>query len=211
MKEIIPFKTIEEAKKKLDNGGRFYHLFAKPGDGIITGGELSTAAGLVSSKAETYLFLHLSLSALQEQEQQEIISHFSPDLQAHYKRALPQLVEIDNFDQEVITGKTVIVSGYPKFMEDRTEFTAFIMIPIMTGKTMTFSMIPIFDQFDVYELYKNPEFNGDKTIIATVRDSKRLNPVYTSFAGIANELTFEAKAETPHRYYVDTLFYQINR
>jgi len=211
MKEIIPFQTLEEAHKKLDNGGRFYHLFAKPGDGIITGGELSTAAGLVSSKEETYLYLHLSLACLNKQQKQEIISHLSPDLQSQYMTAVPQMLEIDKFEQEVVTNKTVIVTGYPKFLEDRTEFTAFIMIPIMAGKTMNFSMIPIFDQFDVYELYKNPECSGDKTIIATARGSKRLEPVSTTFAGLANELTFEAKAETPHRYYVETLFYRINK
>lgn len=211
MNEIIPFRTTEEALQTLDNGGRFYNFLTKSGDGTITGSELKKAAGVVSGNSQAFLFLNLSLSNLPVEQRDKIINQLTPELKDKYLNSLPFEVAIEKFELQASTTHEVIVTGYPKFLEDRTELTAFIMIPIMAGKTMTFSMIPIFDQFDVYELYKNPEFTGDKTIIATVRGNKRLNVVSTTFAGLANELTFEAKAETPHRYYVETLFYRINR
>jgi len=211
MHEIIPFNTTEEALQTLDNGGRFFNFLTKPGDGTITGSELKKAAGVVSGNSQAFLFLTLSLSSLPIEQRDNIIAQMEPDLKQKYLDSLPFELELEEFEQKASTSHGVIVSGYPKFLEDKTEFTAFIMIPIMTGKTMTFTMIPIFDQFDVYELYKNPEFIGDKTIIATVRGNKRLNPVYTTFAGLANELTFEAKAETSHRYYVETLFYRVSK
>ena len=80
---------------------------------------------------------------------------------------------------------------------------------IFTGKTMTFTTIPIFDKFDVYEVYANPDLTGDKTIIATVRGSKRLGTTKTTFAGIAKKLQFKDKSPRPHSLYVETLYYKI--
>ena len=36
MKKIIPYKSSNEALTALDNGGRFYNIFTKAGDGVIT-------------------------------------------------------------------------------------------------------------------------------------------------------------------------------
>ena len=82
------------------------------------------------------------------------------------------------------------------------------MIPMCTGKITTFMMIPIFDKFDVYEVYSDANLKGNKTIIATVRGSKRLSTTMTSFGGIVKKLKFKDKSKRTHRLYIETLFYK---
>jgi len=79
---------------------------------------------------------------------------------------------------------------------------------MFTGKTMTFTMIPIFDKFDVYEVYASSNLRGGKTIIATVRGSKRLASTIATFGGIVKKLQFKDKSERAHSLYVETLFYK---
>ena len=60
---------------------------------------------------------------------------------------------------------------------------------------MTFALIPIFDKFDVYEVYSDSDLQGNKTIIATVRGSKRLASTMTTFGGIVKKLKFKDKSK----------------
>jgi hypothetical protein len=69
-------------------------------------------------------------------------------------------------------------------------------------------MIPIFDQFDIYEVYSSSDLRGKKTIIATVRGSKRLLGIKTTFGGIVKKIQFKDKSKKKHALYVETLFYK---
>lgn len=210
MREVIPYKTVPGALKALDNGGRFYNIFTKADDGTITDSEMFKAAGVVSGSDKAFLFFSLALAHLDSDQQQVIISRLSTDLRVRFLQSRPQRVEIEDFDQVAKPAQSVIVDGYPRFLEDKTRFAAFIMIPIMAGKVTTFTMIPILDRFDVYEVYSKPGLKGRKTIIATVRGSRRLEPIRTVFGGIVKKLNFEPKAESRHRHYVETLYYVRN-
>jgi hypothetical protein len=61
------------------------------------------------------------------------------------------------------------VSGYPGFVEDTTAFAGFIMLPMQTGDMTSFMMIPIFDRFDVYEVFDDRRMRKPNSMIATVR------------------------------------------
>jgi hypothetical protein len=210
MRRVVPFKTTSGALRSLDNGGRFYNMLTKAGDGSITNAELNKAAGVSSGRHRALLYLNLALSGLGAAGQHEVISHLSDDLRLQLNDNRPQRVPISRFETEVSTTLPVIVEGYPRFIEDRTEFQAFIMFPIMAGKVMTFAMIPIFDKYDIYEVYSNSTFGGGKTIIATVRGSRRLQNVRTTFGGIVKELKFDPKTKTSHRFYIESLYYAVD-
>jgi len=68
-------------------------------------------------------------------------------------------------------------------------------------------LIPIMDQFDVYEVYDTPERIEPRTVIATVRGSKKLDRVYTRFGGVLKELHFEDKTGKEHGLYLETMYY----
>ena len=46
MREVVPYRTLGGAKRALDNGGRFFNLFAEADDGVVSGAELARAAGV---------------------------------------------------------------------------------------------------------------------------------------------------------------------
>ena len=209
MKQIVPYKTLQGALNALDNGGRFYNVFTKAGDEKITDSELCRAAGVFSRKAHAFLFFELALSNLSEADKDQVIRRMSPGLRSAYLRLRPKHKEIQVFEMTSRETEPVIVAGFPVFLEDKTQFSGFIMIPICTGKITTFTMIPIFDKFDVYEVYANSDLKGGKTIIATVRGSKRLASTMTTFGGIVKKLQFKDKSKKQHSLYVETLFYKI--
>lgn len=64
MREIMPYKTLSGARKALDNGGRFYNLFAKAGDNVVESGELARAAGIHSTDTKALLYFEMALMAL---------------------------------------------------------------------------------------------------------------------------------------------------
>jgi hypothetical protein len=69
------------------------------------------------------------------------------------------------------------------------------------------AMIPIVDQFDVYEVYDTPEQVEPKTVIATARGSKRLDGVYSRFGGVLRELSFEDETGKDHGLYLEAMYY----
>jgi hypothetical protein len=208
MREIIPYRTLQGALNALDNGGRFYNVFTKARDEVISDSELFKAAGVFSGKDKAFLFFEMALSDLSEMEREHVIKHLSDELRSDYLSQRPRHTEIEVFEQEAEETDAVIVAGFPVFLEDKTQFSGFIMVPISTGKTMTFIMVPIFDKFDVYEVYADSSLTGEKTIIATMRGSKRLETAMTTFGGIVKKLKFKDKSERKHRLYVETLFYK---
>jgi len=211
MKQIVPYKTLQGALNALDNGGRFYNVFTKARDEVITDSELCKAAGVFSNKAQAFLFFELALSDLSQADRERVIQRLSPELRSTYLKKRPKHTEIEVFEHAVRETDPVIVTGFPVFLEDKTQFSGFIMIPISTGKVTTFTMIPIFDRFDVYEVYANPDLNGDKTIVTTMRGPRRLAVAMTTFGGIVKKLNFKDKSERAHGLYVETLFYKSAR
>ena len=208
MKQITPYKTLQGALNALDNGGRFYNIFTKAKDEVITGSELYKAAGVISGKAQALLFFELSVSDLPETDRNKVIQRLSPELRSTYLQERPKCLQVEAFEKAAQETDAVIVTGFPAFLEDKTQFSGFIFIPISTGKTTSFMMIPIFDKFDIYEVYTDSDLKGDKTIIATVRGSKKLSPDRTTFAGVIKKLEFKNKSKKPHSLYVETLYYK---
>jgi len=207
MRQVIPYRTVAGALHALDNGGRFYNLFTKSGDGRITNSELLRAAGIVSGRDQAFLFFGLALSLLNEQQREVIIARLDPKLQTQHAKAQPLHVDLAECATSVKPGRAVVVGGYPRFVEDRTQFSYFVMIPVTSGGTTTFTMIPIFDQFDVYELYSGPEISGEGTLIAIARGKRRLEQSRILLGEIVRELKFETKAKSRPRTFVEALYY----
>jgi hypothetical protein len=80
MREIKPYQTFRGAQRALDNGGRFYNVFARSGDDILEPAELARAAGVYSSDTKVFLHFEMGIMGLPQEEQEEIVSRLSPDL-----------------------------------------------------------------------------------------------------------------------------------
>jgi hypothetical protein len=202
VRQIKPYQTAWGARRALDNGGRFYNLWTQAGDNVIDAGELARAAGVHSPDVKAFLHFEMALTDLAEAQKAEVRSLLSPALQNRLQRSRPRVLDPSAVESEGAAGVPAIVTGYPSFVEDRTQLQAFIIMvtPVIT-------MIPIMDQFDVYEVYDTPEQTGPRTLLATVRGSKPLDGIYARFGGVLKELQFEDKTGKNHGLYLEAMYY----
>ena len=202
MRQIRPYRTVQGARRALDNGGRFYNLGSRAGDDVVEAGELARVAGVFSSNTKAFLHLQMALMDLPEEQQSAVRSMLSQDLRGRLTAERAAVLAPSRVESDGKAGVPAIVSGYASFVEDRSELRAFIVL--VTPSPM---MIPIFDQFDVYEDYDSPAQTEPRTVVATVRASKRLDGLYCRFGGMLKELQFEDKTAKDHGLYLEALFY----
>lgn len=189
MKKINPYQNLKTALKSLDNGGRFYNILTKAEDGLISQAELGKVGGLFSSKQQSILFLEMSISALSENEKNKIRSQLDNGLQKQYQKNKALYLLASEAENKGQISSNAIITGIPKLTDSKTDFMGFIMIPIMTGDVTTFSMIPLIDEYDVYEL--RDESSSDPFFIAHTKGSEQLPEQKITIGGVIKEMSSE--------------------
>jgi len=202
MRQLSPYRTVQGAKRALDNGGRFYNLWTRAGDNIVDGVELARAAGTSSSNSIAFLHFEMALMDLPAEQKAEVLSLLAPELKVQLEAKRPRVLQPSLVQSEGTVGVPAVVTGYPSFVEDRAQLQGFM---VMVAPSIM--MIPITDQLDVYELYDTPDRTGPKTLVATVRGSKKLDGSCTRFGGVLKELHFVEKTGTDHGLYLEALYY----
>jgi len=205
VREIVPYRTLGGAKKALDNGGRFFNLFAKADNGVVSGVELARAAGVFSSDLRALLFFEMAVAGLSPGESETMVAHLSPDVLARLESSRPRTLKPSLVESDGQAGMPAIVTGYPVFVVDQSQFQGFLIVVVVP----TVVLIPIFDKYDVYEVYDTPELNTVRTVIATTRGSKRMDGLCVRFGGVLKELLFEDKTGKAHGLYLDTMYYTV--
>ena len=201
MEQIIPFTSQHEALTVLDNGGRFYNLITKANDGNITSAELSKVVGLMSDKQKMVLYLELSLSKLSSDSRKEILRALSPDLKVAIKKYPTQYLLPSEAQKKGVLAQNAVIEGVPKYVESKSDFSGFVMIPIMSGKVTTFMMVPIFDEYNVYEL--RDRTSSETFFIAHSKESDRLPEKRMTFGGILKEMKKEDDENAPASNYLE--------
>ena len=207
MRELKPYRTMQGLRNSIDNGGRFYNFFTDADDHIVTRAELAKAAGVFTAGVKAFLFLEMAQQDLQPSDRQSIIELLESDLRREYQRSRPQVLLPSEIENRGTAGCSIIATGYPRFVEDRTQFSGFIMIPIMAGNVTTFTMIPIYDQFDVYEVFDDRRMRKPNSMVATVRGQRLAHDGPIRFGGVLRKLQFKDKTKKSHRFYLETTFY----
>jgi hypothetical protein len=205
MQDVIPYKNYAGALEALDNGGRFCNIFTKSKDDEVSPVELAKVAGVFSDKQKMFLFYEMAVRELCESDKQSLFASLSEGLQAAYEKHRPQDLLPSDADSKGVASKTAILTGYPRFVTDKTVFSGFIFIPMSAGKSMTMIMIPIMDQYDIYEL--TDDSNSAKTFIANVRGSERLPVELSRFGGILKETSVDKKGKEKGRLFLEALYY----
>ncbi|NPD46917.1 MULTISPECIES: hypothetical protein [unclassified Lentimicrobium] len=206
MKKLIPYQNINTALKSLDNGGRFYNILTKAEDGIISQAELGKVGGIFGSKQQSILFLEMSISALSEKEEAGVLSQLDDGLQKQYQKHKAQHLQASEANKKAQLSSNAIITGIPKLTDSKTDFMGFIMMPISTGEVTTFSMIPLIDQYDVYEL--RDESSLESFFIAHARGSEQLPAEKITVGGVIKEMSSEE--EKPLGKFLETVYYMEN-
>lgn len=205
MNKVEPYKTINEALLSLDNGGRFYHVLTKADDGIISQAELGKIAGRFSDKQKMVLFLELATSRLESTDKEILISKLDERLQEAYLKYRPQNLLPSEVNEKGLLSSNIILTGVPKLIDSKSDFSGFIMVPLMVGDVMTFSMIPIIDDYDVYEL--RDEESSESFIIAHTKDPQKLPNQKIIIAGVLKELSTDKNEKNGNNKFVEALYH----
>jgi hypothetical protein len=177
-------------------------VFTRSGDDIVDPSELARATGVHSAGMKAFLHFEMGTMDLTPEQKDKIVTRLSPDLLEKYKEQRPVILGPSSVESQGQAGKATIVSGYPVFVENKTQFTGFIVmvVPVIV-------LIPIYNQFDVYEVFDTPDLHIPRTVIATTRRTKRIDGIYTRFGGVFKELYFEDKTSKDHGLYLETIYY----
>ncbi|MCK0157455.1 hypothetical protein MWU65_09720 [Cellulophaga sp. F20128] len=205
MNKIEPYKSTIEAISTLDNGGRFYNILTKADDGIISKSELGKVGGIFYDKQQMILFLELSISNLDTEQQNSIISKLDENLKMVYTKYKPIELLPSEAQNKGILASNTILTGVPKLTESKTNFIGFIMIPIVSGKVTTFSMVPIIDVYDVYEI--RDEAHAQSFLIAHAKGTTKLPEKKIKVAGVLKELKSDKKEKTASKKFLEALYY----
>ena len=207
MNEIIPFTSREELSAAIDNGGRFYNLFSAADDKIVSKAELAKAAGVFVSAQVALLFLDLAANELSEAERNEIISMLEPSLREKFYDEVRRKLSPSSVESEGEAGDCVIVEGFTRRLSDKSQFTGFIMIPNIVGGITTFTMIPIFEMFDVYEFFEEDDFSSASTVVAAKAGSDFADGAHVRFGGYLRALEVEEESARTHRLYLEASYF----
>lgn len=202
IRQLKPYQTLQGALKALDNGGRSYNAFPRAGDDVVEATELARAAGSVASGKKAFLHFEMALMDLPWEDAGRVVASLAPSLLVRYTEERPTVLAPSAVETEGHAGRSTIVTGYPVFVEDRTQLTGYIVLV-----TPVIMVLPIFDQFDVYEVFDTPACLAPRTIVATARRSRRLDGVMTRFGGTLRELYFEDQTAKDHGHYLEVAFY----
>ncbi len=205
MKKITPAKNINDALEILDNGGRFYNFKAKANDGRIDQSELGKVAGIFSDHQEMILFLEMLTVNLPLEDKSKIISMLDKTLQEKYSRLKAQSFNISEVNENGMFSNSIITKGIPHLVESKSEFTGFIMVPIVAGNVTSFSMIPLIEEYDVYELKDTA--SGEIILIAHTKLFDNLPNEEITVAGVLKELKPSKDKRSNSGKFLEVVYY----
>lgn len=205
MEKVKPYSEINEAIISLDNGGRFYNLFTKADDGIISQAELSKIGGTFNDIQNRILFLELSLSKLEITDKEIIVAKLDEKLKLDYLKYKPQNLLPSEVYEKGILSSSIILTGVPKLIDSKSDFNGFIIIPMIVGKVTTFSLIPLIDHYDVYELRN--EKSSETFIIAHSKSSEKLPNKKMIVAGVLKELETNKTEKGDKKFFLEAIYH----
>jgi hypothetical protein len=202
MKLIEPYVNINEALLALDNGGRFYNVLTNAEDGIIAPAELGKVGGLFNDRQKMILFLELSVSRLDPQSKEQVLSQLDDRLQLSYQKYKAQELLPSEANEQGIISSNAIITGVPSLSESKSDFSGFVMVPMAKGGLV---LIPIIDQYDVYEI--RDEKSSDTFLIAHAKGSEKLPEQKIKVAGVLKELKSKKDEEKGEKKFLEVNYF----
>lgn len=172
MKQIIPFKSFQEAIEAFDNGGKFFNLFSHAHDGVVSPAELGKVAGVATDKQAMILYLVMAISRLDNRSRERVLARLDSHLFDIYEKYRPVHMSLDQMLDRGKAGISATVVGSVKKISTSTEVGGSIMVPVMVGSETSFTMVPLEDSYEMYEL--SSEYSDKVVKIAHHKDKKGL-------------------------------------
>lgn len=205
MNKIRPYRTEAGLIKALDNGGRFFNVFTDSDDGRIQKAELARVAGVFTDLQKMALYLEMALAGLDDRQARRVWQAIEPSFASELKGQRIRHYTPADARQRGVASRPAVITGVPHYVQTKTDMMGFIMVPITNGKTTTMIMVPLMDQYRVYEV--RDEQTDEDFLIAHERGGRRLAPVRTRLGGVLKRIKAKKKIKPRHELYLEALYY----
>ncbi|MBE9467050.1 MAG: hypothetical protein IMY72_01865 [Bacteroidetes bacterium] len=126
-------------------------------------------------------------------------------LQKNYLKYKSQELLPSEANLKGIISSNAIITGIPKLIDSKSDFEGFIMFPIISGNVTTFMMIPLIDEYDVYEL--RDEELSETFLIAHLKDSERLPSKKMVLGGVLKELNESEEGDQVKGKFLEAIYH----
>lgn len=205
MKHIIPYTSFQEAIDAFDNGGKFFNLFSHAHDGVVSPAELGKVAGVANDKQAMILYLVMSISRLDNRARERVLARLDSHLFDIYEKYRPVHMSLDQMLERGKSGISATVVGSIKKISTSTDFGGSIIVPVVVGAETSFTMVPIEDSYEVYELRSD---HSDKVgMVAHHKEKESLPERKLRIGGLLTSLNQADATNQTHTVFLEAQYY----
>lgn len=205
MKQIIPFTSFQEAIQEFDNGGNFFNVFSHAKDGVISPAELGKVAGVKNDNQAMILFMVMAISHLDNHSRERVLARLDSELFDLYEKYRPVHMSLDQFTDRGKASISTTLVGTPKKIRTSSDFGGTILVPIVVGTVTSFTMVPIENAFEIYELTATE--SDAVVIIAHHKEKEPLPERKLRVGGMITAITQAGEIATPNKVFLEVQFY----
>lgn len=205
MKKIIPYTSYEEAMEAFDNGGKFYDLFSHAHDGVVSPAELGKVAGVTNDKQSLILYLVMSISRLDNRARERVLAKLSTQLFEIYQKYHPVHMSLDQLIDHGKAGISTTVVGSVQKVISSAHLSGSILVPMIVGAVSSFTMVPIEESYEVYELSSG---TSDRVaLVAHHQEKERLPERKLRLGGMLTTLNLSDDAKDHQSIFLEAQYY----
>ena len=162
---------------------------------------------MFNERQKLVLYLELSISALPKEDQMDIISKLDDKLRRDFLKYKAQELMASEAEERGVLSANAIIKGIPMLKDSESEFKGLILIPLSTGKAMTFVPVPIIDQYDIYEI--RDDHSSETFLIAHYRGKEKLPAEKLKIAGVIKDLEIKVDGVKSRQKFLEINYYQL--
>lgn len=205
MKQIIPYTSFQEAIAAFDNGGMFFNLFSHAHDGVVSTAELGKVAGIKNDKQAMILYLVMSISHLDNRSREKVLARLDSELFDMYQKYRPVHMSLDQVIDQGKPGISTTIVGKLKKVSTPAEMGGAIMVPVVVGAETNFTMVPIENSYEVYEL--SSEYTDRLVMVAHHKEKEALPERKLRIGGMLTTLSQADASGEPNTVFLEAQYY----
>ena len=205
MKQIIPYTSFQEAIEAFDNGGKFFHLFSHAHDGVVSPAELGRVAGVANNKQAMTLYLVMSISRLENRSREKVLARLDSHLFEIYEKYRPVHMSLEQLIERGKPGISTTIVGTLKKVTNTDNLAGTILVPLVVGSETSFSMVPLEDSYEVYEM--SSEYTDRTVIVAHHKEKISLPERKLRVGGMLTALSQADPENQKNTVFLEAQFY----
>lgn len=210
MRIVRPYKRLSGALRALDNGGGFWNVLTREGDGRIEPAEIARAAGDVGATREALLFVSMACGELDTPSRVKLNELMSPAVVAAAAAEGVRWMRPSEFDVEAVRFRGAILTGWLE-PQGKQKQNGPVVPPMLPGGEHVLPTsepppaaertITLMESFHLYDDEDDKDTGGPFAIARTAAKCRWRGPGFARIGGVVH------KGAVGERPVLEPLFY----